>query len=74
MLGPELHTRKLTDVFAFLEGSTLEPKKPEEKKPEGEEKKPEEVKPVIDRVNVGFSIASDVPTGTIALVGGKLVT
>jgi imidazolonepropionase-like amidohydrolase/Tol biopolymer transport system component len=80
VLGPELHTRALTDVFAFLEGSVL-PTKPEpaaaagakpevEKKPE-EQKKPE---PVIERVNVGFSIASDVPTGKLALVGGKLVT
>src|SRR5262249_20251865 len=29
VLGPELHTRELIDVFAFLEGSKLEPPKPE---------------------------------------------
>ncbi|PRQ07424.1 amidohydrolase family protein [Enhygromyxa salina] len=30
--------------------------------------------PKIDVVNVGFSVPSDVPTGKLALVGGKLVT
>jgi imidazolonepropionase-like amidohydrolase/Tol biopolymer transport system component len=81
VLGPELHTRALNDVFAFLEGSVvpLEPEPPatpptpaDNAKPEPEkEKKPE---PVIERVNVGFSLASDAPTGKLALVGGKVVT
>jgi imidazolonepropionase-like amidohydrolase/Tol biopolymer transport system component len=64
VLGPELHTRKLSDVFAFLEGAPEQPKS----------EKPEKPEPIIERVNVGFSIDSDVPTGKLALVGGKLVT
>nr|WP_258182710.1 amidohydrolase family protein [Enhygromyxa salina] len=30
--------------------------------------------PIIEAVNVGFSVPSDAPSGTLALVGGKLVT
>jgi imidazolonepropionase-like amidohydrolase/Tol biopolymer transport system component len=76
VLGPELHTRALTDVFAFLDGSVL-PKPEPEPKPAADGSKPEPEKkpePVIEKVNVGFSLASDVPTGKLALVGGKLVT
>jgi imidazolonepropionase-like amidohydrolase/Tol biopolymer transport system component len=70
VLGPELHTRPLHDVFDFLAGSPAPVAKPE-RDAEGEEVEPE---PAITKQNVGFSLASDVPTGKLALVGGKLVT
>jgi imidazolonepropionase-like amidohydrolase/Tol biopolymer transport system component len=72
VLGPELHTRPLNDVFEFLDGATPKP----EPKPEGDAKAEEQKKPEpkITKQNVGFSLASDVPTGKLALVGGKIVT
>src|SRR5690606_32233885 len=69
VLGPELHTRALDDVFAFLDGS-----KPQPEPPQDGADKPEPPKPEIEAVNVGFSVDADVPTGKLALVGGKLVT
>ena len=68
LLGPELFTRPLEDSFAFLRGDAPETA-------EGDEDDAETAKPVPSSgVNVGFSIASDIPEGRIALVGGKVVT
>jgi imidazolonepropionase-like amidohydrolase/Tol biopolymer transport system component len=73
VLGPELHTRPLNDVFAFLEGAPEGPTaKPQAEA--GEAKDSPKPEPKISKQNVGFSLASDVPTGKLALVGGKLVT
>jgi imidazolonepropionase-like amidohydrolase/Tol biopolymer transport system component len=80
VLGPELHTRELSDVFAFLEGAPTVSTAPEVEKPEGGEKaegeKPEEKKPdpIITKTNIGFSIPRPIAKGKLALVGGKLVT
>ncbi|MFV8755856.1 amidohydrolase family protein [Nannocystaceae bacterium ST9] len=83
ILGPELHTRELSDVFAFLEPppppSLAAPLGPEPAKTDADatkadaanEKKPE---PVIRKTNVGFSIDRPIARGKLALVGGKLVT
>ncbi len=83
VLGPELATRSLDDVFAFLEGEADRPggSKPEAKAPPegGADSDPDadsepETKPEIEVLNVGFSVPADVPTGKLALVGGKVVT
>lgn len=76
VLGPELHTRPLNDVFSFLDGAAPPPTaEPEGEQAEGDEQgKQSKPEPNISKQNVGFSIASDVPTGKLALVGGKLVT
>ncbi|WP_086001661.1 amidohydrolase family protein [Plesiocystis pacifica] len=75
ILGPELMTRPLNDVFDFLDGSATAEKPAEAEAAEGEgEKQADEPEPKIERVNVGFSVPTDAPTGKLALVGGKLVT
>ncbi|HEV7765959.1 MAG TPA: amidohydrolase family protein [Thermoanaerobaculia bacterium] len=56
-LGPELFSRDLKDVFAFLDGAP-------EKLPEAPEK----------GINISFSRAQDVPSGTIALTNARIIT
>lgn len=58
-LGPELFTRDLARTFAFLATG-------------GEGKKPAE--PESKGVSIGFTTSSDKPSGTIALVGARIVT
>ncbi|MCB1055850.1 MAG: PD40 domain-containing protein, partial [Acidobacteria bacterium] len=56
-LGPELYSRRLPDLFAFLDGAPEElPDPPESGR------------------DIGFDVAADRPDGTIALVGGRVVT
>jgi imidazolonepropionase-like amidohydrolase/Tol biopolymer transport system component len=71
MLGPQLHTRPLTDVFAFLDGAPVSKPKPEAEPEAKPEAKPE---PRIVTQNVGFAATHDVPSGKLALVGGRIVT
>jgi imidazolonepropionase-like amidohydrolase/Tol biopolymer transport system component len=72
VLGPELHTRPLSDVFDFLEGSAKKDEKDEKDEDKAEPEDEPEAK--IERTNIGFSVPSDAPEGKLALVGGKLVT
>lgn len=71
ILGPELATRPLNDVFDFLDGATKAPEQPAADDSSEPSPPPE---PKIERVNVGFSADADKPTGKVALVGGKVVT
>ncbi len=77
VLGPELHTRDLGDVFAFLRPEPAKPE-PEPVKPEAEPVKPEpepaKPEPVITKTNIGFSVDRPLAKGKLALVGGKLIT
>ncbi|NVB41151.1 PD40 domain-containing protein [Pseudenhygromyxa sp. WMMC2535] len=75
VLGPELHTRSLEDVFEFL-GEPSEPADSADSADAGEEAPENKPKPEpkITAVNVGFSVDRDRPTGKLALVGGKIVT
>lgn len=82
LLGPELFTRPLAESFAFLRtgddaGSIPEPA-PEPASTADDDPADEATAdgppPPATGINVGFSIASDVPEGSIALVGGKVVT
>ncbi len=56
-LGPTLHTRDLTDTFAFLDGAP-------EKLPDGP----------TSSVEIGFEASHDKPSGSIALVGARVIT
>jgi hypothetical protein len=58
-LGPELFTRELGRTFAFLSAG-------------GAGEKPAE--PESKGVPIGFTTRSDTPSGTIALVGARIVT
>ncbi len=82
VLGPELHTRDLKDVFEFL-APDADKKQAEstakEKPAEGDagkdaEKKEEEKKPTIEVTNIGFSVDRPIVGGKLALTNGKLVT
>jgi len=59
-LGPELFTRELTDVFAFLDGSS-----------ENESDKAATAPEVLP---IGFRHPSDMPGGQVAFVGARIVT
>lgn len=59
-LGPELFTRELTDAFAFLEGG-----------PDTADDLPD---PPAEGVEVGFAAEHARPAGTLALVGGRVIT
>lgn len=56
-LGPELYTRELRDVFAFLSEAGAPPSDAP-----------------ASGTNVAFSVPADRPTGTLALVGARIVT
>ncbi len=58
-LGPELFTRDVSRSFAFLNAGDQE-FKPAEPESKG--------------VSIGFSVKADKPSGTIALVGARIVT
>ncbi len=80
-LGPELFTCDLEEVFAEKaesetegeagegagEGAETSAEKAEEKKDEPEE-------PPVERLAIGFRAPADVPSGALALVGGRVVT
>ena len=70
ILGPELYTRRLDDVFSFLRDEPSEQAGPSEQA----EAKADKREPQLEIEAVGFSVASDRPTGKLALVGGTLVT
>ena len=83
VLGPELHTRELSDVFEFLAGAPAPlltaapeaaPKGPEPEAGKAEDAKPKKPDPIISKTNIGFSIDRPIAKGKLALVGGKLVT
>ncbi|MBS0197474.1 MAG: PD40 domain-containing protein [Planctomycetes bacterium] len=57
-LGPQSYSRRLDDSFAFISG-----KKAEELPP-----------PPATGVNISFKAPFDAPKGTVALVGGTLIT
>ena len=58
-LGPELFSRELSSSFAFVEGAPEELPGPAE---------------IGSGIDLGFSTASDRPTGRLALVGARIVT
>jgi imidazolonepropionase-like amidohydrolase/Tol biopolymer transport system component len=58
-VGPELFSRDLQQVFAFIEGAP--------------EKLPEPAR-IGSGTNIGFSAEADLPSGKIALVGARIVT
>ena len=58
-LGPELFSRELSSAFAFLEGAPEELPGPAE---------------IGSGIDLGFSTASDLPAGKLALVGARIVT
>ena len=60
--GPILSTRSLSDAFALFDQGT----------DEGSDVEP--VEAVIHNLNLGFSVPADTPTGTVALVGGDIIT
>ncbi|HXW08407.1 MAG TPA: amidohydrolase family protein [Vicinamibacterales bacterium] len=67
-LGPELFTRDLADTFAFAAapgGGAAAGAGPETAKPE---------EPEASGIQIGFTAASDVPAGSIALVGARVIT
>ncbi|MBT8335131.1 MAG: amidohydrolase family protein, partial [Gemmatimonadetes bacterium] len=57
-MGPEYFSRALAESFAFVGGGT--------------EDTVEE--PETGGVDLGFTVAADVPTGTVAFVGGRIIT
>jgi len=57
-LGPELYSRDLTNTFKFVEGATDSVQE----------------KPDTAGINIGFFAATDIPTGSLALVGATVVT
>lgn len=57
-LGPELYSRDLTNTFKFVEGAA--------------DSIPE--KPDTVGLYIGFSVPTDIPTGSIALVGATVIT
>lgn len=67
ILGAQLHTRELSDAFAFL-------REPAPAAAKDDAKKDEPPKPVITATKVNFSLPRPIPSGKLALVGGKLVT
>ena len=60
--GPILSTRSLSDAFALFDQGA----------DEGSEEEP--VEAVIHNLNLGFSVPADRPTGTVALIGGDIIT
>ena len=58
--GPHLSTRDLSDAFAAFD------------QPAGDEQEPSP--PLINTVDLGFSVPADKPTTTVALVGGTVIT
>jgi Tol biopolymer transport system component/imidazolonepropionase-like amidohydrolase len=58
-LGPEYFSRDLTSTFPFVAGGAEEADEPQA---EG------------DGTQIGFTAASDIPTGTVAFVGARVVT
>jgi imidazolonepropionase-like amidohydrolase/Tol biopolymer transport system component len=59
-LGPEYFTRDMSRTFAFLAEGDAASGKPAEPEAKG--------------VPIGFSVKSDVPTGSLAIVGARIVT
>jgi Tol biopolymer transport system component/imidazolonepropionase-like amidohydrolase len=57
-LGPELYTRDLTNTFAFVQGA----------------RDSVQDKPDTTGLNIAFQANTDVPTGSIALVGATVIT
>ncbi len=75
-LGPELFTLALDDAFAKFHNPRPAPAaEPAPKTGEDERKdaRKDDVPPA-SRLAIGFSRALDVPRGTVALVGGKVLT
>ncbi len=75
-LGPELSTTDLAEVFAEKEeaadGETGE--KTAEKGRDENEKEDEPEEPPVERLAIGFTAPADLPSGSLALVGGRVVT
>jgi imidazolonepropionase-like amidohydrolase/Tol biopolymer transport system component len=63
-LGPELFTRDIANTFDFAEGTAAA----------GGSKPAVKSDPEATGIQIGFTVKSDVPTGTIALVGARVVT
>ncbi|MBY0422344.1 MAG: amidohydrolase family protein, partial [Parvularculaceae bacterium] len=63
-LGPTLYSAKVADLI---------PSAPKKKLAEGE-KEPEGYKPPESGVSLSMTVAADKPTGTVALVGARVVT
>jgi imidazolonepropionase-like amidohydrolase/Tol biopolymer transport system component len=61
-LGPEYFTRDLSQTFAFLADGAAQ----------GDAAKPAE--PEAKGVPIGFSVKSDAPTGSLAIVGARIIT
>ena len=84
-LGPELFSRDLTGTFSFVDGGqpkgSPEPaRSPSEASGEarasggGAPRAFENAPPTEKGIPIGFTMTSDVPTGTIALVGARVIT
>jgi len=63
-LGPELYTRDLSQTFVFAGP----PPKP------GEAERTLKTEPEAKGVSIGFTAQSDVPSGSVALVGARVIT
>ncbi|MGH9373836.1 MAG: amidohydrolase family protein [Vicinamibacterales bacterium] len=63
-LGPDLFTRDLADTFAFADSGAAQPDAARTTRSEPEAK----------GVPIGFTVKSDRPTGSLALVGARVLT
>lgn len=57
-MGPEYFTRSVAESFAFVDGGA----------------DTETSEPEATGVDLGFTVAADVPTGTVAFVGARIIT
>lgn len=72
-LGPDLSTLELAEALDYLrqEGSGEENGEDED---DNEDDNGGESELPIETVSIGFEVASDVPQGTVAVVGGRVIT
>jgi imidazolonepropionase-like amidohydrolase/Tol biopolymer transport system component len=64
-LGPELFSRDLADTFAFVAPGTPQP---------GAAPRSVRSDPEAKGIPIGFSVKSDQPSGSLALVGARVIT
>jgi len=70
-LGPELSTLELAEALDYLKSPKASADEDEE---DADDDDDEEEELPIETVHIGIEVASDHPEGTIALVGGRLIT